>query len=186
MARRFVSLFLLIGLIWALTATINDTQRDASNKVKRQQTASKVEELPKVNFKAPTFSLKGLDGKTHSLEEMKGTPIVINFWASWCTPCKIEAPELVKLYDKYKGRVEIYAVNLTDNDTLKNVKAFAEHYKFDFPVLLDEEGEVSSKYRVAAIPTTYFIDKDGIIVDQLVGFGGIEVFAEKIDNLASY
>lgn len=134
-----------------------------------QSTSANKEEIPKAGYKAPSFSLTGLDGKTYSLDALKGKPVVINFWASWCGPCKIEAPELVKLYAKYKGQVELYAVNVTQSDSIEGARAFAQQYGFRFPVLLDEKAEVSARYQIQPIPTSFFVDKDGTIKEVLLG-----------------
>lgn len=127
------------------------------------------EELPKVGYRAPQTSLTGLDGKTYSFDDLNGKPVVINFWASWCGPCRIEAPDLVRLYEKYSEQIEIYAVNVTVGDSIDGAKAFAEEYGFDFPVLLDPEGTVSELYQIRPIPTTFFVNGKGIIVDQVIG-----------------
>ncbi|MFT8322517.1 MAG: TlpA disulfide reductase family protein [Bacillus sp. (in: firmicutes)] len=109
--------------------------------------------------------------------------MVVNFWASWCGPCKIEAPELVSLNRKYHNQVKIYAVNLTSGDSESEARAFAEEYGFNFPVLLDKDGKVAKLYNVAAIPTTYFISSDGIIVDRIIGFRGKDALKSKFNNL---
>lgn len=150
-----------------------------------QTSSASKEELPKVGFKAPKFALKGLDGKTYSLDNLDGKPVVVNFWASWCGPCKLEAPELVKLAKKYNGSLQVYAVNLTSSDTLENAKAFAAAYGFNFPVILDEMGTVSERYAVQVIPTTYFVDKNGIIVDKVLGLLDPVELDKKFQSLAS-
>lgn len=127
------------------------------------------EELSKVKHIAPQISLTGLDGKIYTLEDLNGKPVVVNFWASWCGPCEDEAPELVRLYEKYSEKVEIYAVNVTTSDSVKGAIAFAEKYGFEFPVLLDIEGTVSEKYRIQSFPTTYFINGEGVIVEKVIG-----------------
>lgn len=127
------------------------------------------EELPKVGYRAPQISLIGLDGKAYSFDDLNGKPVVINFWASWCGPCRIEAPDLVRLYEKYSEQIEIYAVNVTVGDSIDGAKAFAKEYGFDFPVLLDPEGTVSGQYQIRPIPTTFFVNGKGVIVDQVIG-----------------
>lgn len=132
--------------------------------------ASDREQLPKIGFQAPGFQLTDLEGESHSLDNLRGNkPVVVNFWASWCGPCRIEAPELVKLYKEYGEEIEIFAVNLTEGDSFEAAAAFAKEYGFTFPVLLDKEGTVSSLFQTRAVPTTYFINKEGIIRDIVIG-----------------
>jgi thiol-disulfide isomerase/thioredoxin len=90
---------------------------------------------------------------------------VVNFWASWCGPCYQEAPDLKTVYDKYKDRLDLYAVNVTRNDNLTDVKDFVRQFKFDFPVLLDKEGATVEAYRFQTVPTSFFIDRNGVIVE---------------------
>lgn len=134
-----------------------------------QQSSVKREELPKTGYRAPQLSLLALDGQSYSLQSLNGKPVVLNFWASWCGPCQTEAPELVRLYDKYKGEIEIYAINVTASDSKQDAKAFADKYGFTFPILLDEKAEIAKTYGIHPIPTTFFVNGDGIIVDQVTG-----------------
>jgi cytochrome c biogenesis protein CcmG, thiol:disulfide interchange protein DsbE len=147
--------------------------------------ALQAEELPKVGFKAPSFSLQSLEGKTYAMPTSDNKPVVVNFWASWCGPCRLEAPELVKIYKKYQGSIEIYAVNLTSQDRPEEAKAFADSFGFTFPVLLDKnnKSQVSDLYQVQAIPTTYFIDKNGLIVDKVAGYTDPQTLENKFRNL---
>lgn len=178
MKRQVVVLAVIVILI---TVVI---YQNTSGKTGAQ--AGQVEELPKIGFKAPSFALPSLDGKTYSnpMEEKK--PVIINFWASWCGPCRLEAPELVKLYDKYKGKLEIYAVNLTTQDSAGNAKAFADEFGFTFPVLLDSDAKksVADLYQIQAIPTTFFVNKNGVIVDKVMGLTDSKVLESKFKSLA--
>ena len=108
-----------------------------------------------------------------------GKPVVLNFWASWCGPCRIEAPALTDLYTKYEGQLEIYAINLTDTDSVESAQKFADEYNFSFPVLLDMDGQVGSAYQIQAVPTTYFVNEKGVIVDQVIGFASPEHLEEQ-------
>lgn len=141
------------------------------------------EEIAKVGFKAPEFTLSALNGNQHSLEKLRGKPVVVNFWASWCGPCKEEAPELIRLYKKFGDRLEIYAVNLTKIDSLTAAAAFSEKYNFPFPVLLDEKAEASRKYGLRAIPSTYFIREDGMIADIVIGQADPDTLEKKFAQL---
>lgn len=190
MKRGFIIL-LLVVIVWVAVSNINKINRtlqpeaQIQNNEKETGEEVKVEELPRIHFKAPSFELKGLDDKSYTLESVKGKPIVLNFWASWCDPCKKEAPEMVKLYRNYKDYLEIYAVNLTTGDNLESVKKFVDEYGFSFPVLLDSKDVAASKYNIQAIPTTFFINADGIIVDQIIGYGGKTLLAKKFESLVS-
>ncbi|WP_157338800.1 TlpA family protein disulfide reductase [Paenibacillus lutrae] len=124
---------------------------------------------PQVGLLAPEFSLAGQDQKTYNLEQYRGKPVIINFWASWCAPCKEEAPALAKLHDRYGSDVQILAVNLTLMDSPEKAQAFSTHYGFKFPVLLDTEGDASAAYRIQPIPSTFFVDKNGKVTGTVLG-----------------
>ncbi|WP_314001391.1 TlpA disulfide reductase family protein [uncultured Paenibacillus sp.] len=138
------------------------------------------EKTARIGFQAPEFELKALDGGSYSLASLNGKPVLINFWASWCNPCRLEAPELVRLYAKYKGQIEVYAVNLTSDDTVKGAAAFAEEFGFTFPVLLDEKGTASKSYKIKSIPTTYFVDGNGQILDVVTGLASPDTLEKLI------
>jgi thiol-disulfide isomerase/thioredoxin len=147
--------------------------------------AQQVEQIPKIGFKAPEFSLKSLEGQAYAIPTTDKKPVVVNFWASWCGPCREEAPELVKIYKKYNGKIELYAVNLTLQDTVGDARAFADSYGYTFPVLLDDnqKNTISDIYKVLAIPTTFFIDSNGIIVDKVMGYTDPKTLENKFANL---
>jgi thiol-disulfide isomerase/thioredoxin len=153
--------WLIAGVI-AILAVLAVYQSTAANK-------GNEEKLAEVGFAAPSIRLKDLNGETRTLEMLNGKPVVLNFWTSWCPPCQAEAPELVRLYEKYKDHVEIYAVNITVEDKEEYARQFAEYFGFEFPVLLDKKGKVSEIYQVSTIPTTYFVNDEGIITDKVIG-----------------
>jgi len=113
---------------------------------------------------APDFQLQSLDGGKVSLSELRGRPVMLNFWASWCGPCRMEMPvfQEVSKDDMWKaGGLVILAVNLGESSS--RVQEFVEYYGLTFPVLLDTSSKVGMMYNAATLPTTYFIDNDGII-----------------------
>lgn len=116
-----------------------------------------------VKIKSSDFTLSDLNGKEVSLSSFKGTKIMLNFFATWCPPCKAEMPDMEKLYQESKDSdFIILAVNLGEDE--KTVKEFMKKNNYNFPVLLDIRGIAADKYSVSAIPTTYFLDKEGNIV----------------------
>ena len=120
------------------------------------------------NAKAPDFTLRDVNGRTVSLSSLKGKVILLNFWATWCPPCKAEMPSMNKLYNEIKSKgFEIVAVS-TDN-ALSPIKEFLVISRVDFTVLFDEKKAVSRQYKVFSMPTTFLIDRSGFIVEKYFG-----------------
>jgi cytochrome c biogenesis protein CcmG/thiol:disulfide interchange protein DsbE len=181
MKKKLGLLALIVTLVIAAAYFNNANDTNKSSKA----AANVNEEAPQIHFKAPSFTLSSLDGQSYSVDDARGKPLIINFWASWCGPCKLEAPELVQIYEQYGDELEIYAVNLTASDRITAVKKFVEQQGFTFPILLDESGDVSDLYEVIAIPSTFFVNENGIIVDKIIGYGGEGSLAVKADNLVN-
>ncbi|MBO8165494.1 MAG: TlpA family protein disulfide reductase [Brevibacillus sp.] len=124
---------------------------------------------PEVNYRAGSFELTDLNDRLIRLEEFRGQPVVLNFWASWCLPCRTETPDLVALHEKYSGRVSFIGVNVTHKDALDDVQRFVGDYSITYPVALDRSGAVSKQYRIAAMPTSFVLNGDGVIVYKKIG-----------------
>lgn len=122
-------------------------------------------------YVAPDFSLQTLKGKSVKLSDFRGKNVIVNFWATWCPPCRVEAPELEKYYKANKNNdFTILAVDLTGTEkNPSDVKGFVDDHGLTFPVLLDTDNNVSTTYRVMGYPTSYFIDKKGVIHRKVVG-----------------
>ena len=125
---------------------------------------------PRKGFYAPDFELQTLDGQTVRLSSLRGKPVILNVWASWCGPCKEEMPALQKIYAEYKDRgLQVVAVNMTFQDNRADAASFATKYGLTFPIPLDTASDVGKKYLVSALPSSYFIGSNGIIVDVIIG-----------------
>ena len=140
---------------------------------------------PREGFLAPDFTLKTLDGQTTSLSSQRGKVVVINLWASWCGPCRAEMPAIQKVYASEENRgLTVLAVNGTFQDSATNASAFAQQYGLSFPILLDADGRVSREYLLSALPSTYIVDRRGIIRAVVVGGPMSEAFVRsKIEPL---
>ncbi len=126
---------------------------------------------PAEGFLAPDFELRDAGGQVIRLSALRGRPVLLNLWASWCAPCKAEMPAMQRVYDAYAARgFTILAVNTTYQDDQANALAFADSLGLTFPLLFDMDGSVAKEYRVSAMPTSFFIDSEGII--RKVVFGG--------------
>jgi peroxiredoxin len=119
----------------------------------------------------PDFSIMDASGNMVNLSDYYGQPIVLNFWASWCPPCKNEMPDFNKVYEEYQDRVAFLMVNLTDGrqETVENGKGFIDKQGFTFPVYFDTKGEGARAYKINSIPQTFFIDRDGSLIQSFMG-----------------
>jgi peroxiredoxin len=126
---------------------------------------------PEEGHLAPDFTLKTLQGKTLRLSELQGKKVVlINFWATWCPPCRVEMPTMQKIYSEYKEKgFEILAVNI-EPDANQEIREFMKELRLTFPVLLDPDLKVARNYRVFGIPVSMLIDHQGIVRNRDFGY----------------
>lgn len=137
---------------------------------------------PEVGFMAPDFTLTNEAGEEVNLNQLKGKPVFINFWASWCPPCKQEMPYIQEAYEKYSDQVVFLGVNITISDIKEDAIAFMKSNQYEMPILFDYKGDVTDLYRSNTIPTSYFINKDGMIKAKHIGamtFDQIESYLDK-------
>jgi len=124
----------------------------------------------RVGERAPDFQLQNLDGQTISLSDLRGEAVLINFWAIRCPPCREEMPYLEQIYEGWSGKplsLAVLAINIGESHS--TVESFMQKYNLSLPVLLDTRQVVAQKYYIARIPTTFFIDKNGIIQGKKIG-----------------
>lgn len=151
--------FLLLGLVWIFVSA------DRSG----TSTAGMIP-APQQGFLAPDFELRTTTGETIRLSDLRGQPVLINLWATWCGPCRAEMPTIEKIYNAYKDDgLVVLAVNMTYTDTASNIVPFIEEYELTFPVLLDTNYSVGSAYQLRSLPSSFFIDRDGIIKEVVIG-----------------
>ncbi|MCM3567759.1 redoxin domain-containing protein [Neobacillus mesonae] len=187
MFKKIAVVLVLAGLIgWAVydhTSAPTNAEKtvEVSKPAQKKSAAIGFEE----GNKAPNFQLQSLEGKTVQLSELKGTKLILNFWASWCPPCKAEMPHMQEFYQEQKGKnIEILSVNLTTAEKDPDgVQKFVKTYGLTFPVLLDSTGEIGDAYQAFTIPTSYFIDSNGIIVKKIIGPMDKEMMTELMNRM---
>ncbi len=135
-----------------------------------------------VGQEAPDFSFPTVEGQTARLSDYRGQVVLVNLWATWCGPCRVEVPDLVAAYEHYKGRgFTVLAVN--QGDPRDQVQAFAGDYGMSFPVLLDEEGRIRTSYPYRGIPTSFIVDRQGIVRKIWVGTLPGEALSQLVEPL---
>ncbi len=117
---------------------------------------------------APDFLLGTLEGGELRLSDLRGQAVVLNFWATWCGPCRKEIPQLVAAYDRFRGQgLVVIGVNLQED--AGTVEGYSRDFGMHFPVPIDRSGAVAREYRLLGVPTTYFIDRDGVVLSVYTG-----------------
>lgn len=166
---------LALGGGWTFLSRLPATAANAS-----QQPAS-----PRQGFAAPDFTLELLGGGEVTLSELRGKPVVVNLWASWCPPCRAEMPAIQKVYQDYQDLgLVVLGVNTTNQDNEADAAAFVRQYGLTFPIPLDRDGSVSARYELRGLPTTFFIDRKGMIRSVVVGGPMSEaVIRSKVEDL---
>jgi len=149
-----------------------------------QETTGGMIPAPHPGFLMPDFSLEDLDGNEIDVSVYQGSPLVLNYWASWCGPCRAEMPALERIHAEYaKDGLVILGINGTNQDNLKSVVEFIKQYQLTFPVLLDQNGHVGRLYQIQSLPTTFFINPDGTIADLVTGGMSETLIRSKINDL---
>lgn len=196
MKRSLIAILLAAFLIGVSILTINSFNSSNSNTslsanntnnkniTSKDNTSTQSAEVnpSAIKTKAIDFKLKDLNGKELSLSDLKGKKVFLNFWATWCPPCKAEMPEIEKLYQETKDS-DLVIVAVEIGEPLDTVRPFIENNKYNFKVLLDPDQSVETKYNITSIPTSYFIDTEGNIVSKHVGGMNIDQMNAYIKTL---
>ncbi|RLQ93002.1 redoxin domain-containing protein [Planomicrobium sp. Y74] len=189
--KRTLGLLLVGVLIVILVGGIVQKNVEERQATDRLNTGSVVDFLPTdeglaKGERAPDFELTTLAGEAVRLSDYKGKKVILNFWATWCPPCRAEMPDMQKYYDEQADgeNVEILAVNLTTVDKgMDKINAFVEEFSLTFPIPMDTEGEIGDLYQAASIPTSYMIDTVGRVQQKIVGPMNEEMMEEFIAEM---
>jgi peroxiredoxin len=147
--------------------------------------------VAEVNRPAPAFALPALDGSTVTLSDYRGKVVLLNFWNTWCEPCKEETPALQAVYSRLREQgLVVIGVNLANQEQngVEAIKSFAERYEVSYPIALDQAGEVSRAFRIYPLPTSYFIDQQGnirYVIVRTTTSNEVEQLFRQLQNRAS-
>ena len=157
--RITYGIILILGFAWIFVSA-DRTGTSTSGKIP----------APQQGFLAPDFELKSIEGETVKLSDLRGQAVLVNLWATWCPPCRAEMPAIEKVYNEYKAQgFIVLAVNMTYQDAISDIAPFIDEYGLTFPVLLDETGVVGTAYQLRSLPSSFFIDREGIIQEVVIG-----------------
>ena len=180
--RRFEQTILLVLLAFVGGAWIVFSRETPSSSAAYDRPES-----PMVGFLAPDFTLQTATGESYTLTDIvdreggNGRPVVLNFWASWCGPCRIETPHFQRTQLKYGNQIGLFGIN--QGESASTVTDFGRSFGLTYPLLVDEPSTVSSLYAIQNLPTTVFIDRHGVVQEVFLGILSPAVLEERIDKL---
>jgi cytochrome c biogenesis protein CcmG/thiol:disulfide interchange protein DsbE len=142
-------------------------------------------QAPQEGFRAPDFTLETMDGSTITLSALRGQAVLVNLWASWCGPCQSEMPAMQRIYEEYRDDgFTILAINTTYQDNPADIAAFVQNHDITFPILLDRDRTVSELYQLFALPSSFFVDRNGVIQEAIFGGPMAEALLRtRVENL---
>lgn len=178
--RIMISLTLSLGLLLGGCA-LGRTNAPASSGVPGAPQRGAIEEGISTGNRLPDVEFMTFAGDPIRLKEMVGQPLIVNFWATWCGPCKQEIPLLQDAFDKHQSD-GLKLIAITDEDK-SVVEPFVQNQGMTFPIMFDKSGRASNKYGIQGIPTTFFLDRDGVIIARHVGALGPNVLQSYLDDL---
>ncbi|GAB0168840.1 redoxin domain-containing protein [Lysinibacillus sp. CTST325] len=195
--KKNIGLLIVVLLVAVMIGTYVKQQIDKDREIETTSLGKEMDER-KIGLSngdtPPDFTLTSLDGKNVTLSDLRGKKVVLNFWATWCPPCKAEMPHMQNYYEQYakKDNVEIIAVNLTSEERdvtadakVDSVMTFRDSFDLTFPILLDQDpkNSIGISYQIITIPTTYFIDSNGYIQRAIKGPMNAEMLKKYVDAL---
>lgn len=154
-------------MAWLLVCMLSGTVLSAGEALTDPMAALKISRMG-AGTDMPAFTLRALDGHPVASSELKGKVVLLNFWATWCGPCKDEMPSLERLRKQF-DQSEVVLLSVTTDHQRDGIQAFMQHLGLALPVLLDEDQEVSGSFMVRGLPTTFLVGKDGKLIGRAVG-----------------
>lgn len=186
MKKRMIVLILMLALFTGAFYIVKSYNKPKVVKTDEVNTTDSILKFDSSNYKetteAPDFTLQDLNGKKVSLKDLKGKKVYLNFGATWCPPCRLEMPDIEKLYQETKDS-DLVIIGIDIGEDKETVKNFISKNNYNFKILLDSDQSVASKYNITAIPASFFIDKNGKIVSSHIGAMTLEQMKENVKLL---
>ncbi|RPF55899.1 TlpA disulfide reductase family protein [Aquisalibacillus elongatus] len=192
--KKYIILLVVIAMfgfaVYDLVGSTNEGEKDENSDdggfmMSTEPDDESVEDAEvglEVGSQAPDFELKTLEGETVKLSDYRGKRVMLNFWATWCPPCRAEMPDMQKFYEEKD--VEILAVNLySTEDSMEDVEEFVDEFGLTFQIPIDEDDDVSIEYQIMAYPTSYFVDSQGIIRHKSMGAMNYEMMIQEYEKM---
>lgn len=191
--RKWIIIIIVVGMLgwtgWEFYSSQKESETEDLQGITADPNADTsdtnlpdVEEGLEKGDMAPDFELELMNGEKVKLSDYRGEKVMLNFWATWCPPCRAEMPDMQKLHENKD--VTILAVDLFDTESkIEHVEEFIEDYGVTFKVLLDKDSDVSTKYGIQPIPTTYMINSEGIIENMAFGALNYELMVQELDKM---
>lgn len=171
-----ITVALVLGGIWILAWRVPDPQSGVSGEGP--------ETAPRKGFLAPDFALKTLDGASVRMSDLRGQSVLINFWASWCGPCRVEMPHIETAYAAHTDD-GLIILGINQSESPRPVAQFVDEFGLTFPIPMDTDGKVSAAFQVRALPTSFFIDAQGVIRDTFTGPMSSGLIESKLELILS-
>ena len=187
MKKRLISFMVLVAAFTLLGCNKNVSTAKDNNDVSIANTSTASLSAEPGNSetntqKAPAFTLQDVNGKKVSLSDFKGKVVIVDFWATWCPPCRRSIPDLIDLQKKYKNKIAVIGISV-DMDTRSDVAPFVKQNKINYKILYATQDVVQAYGNIDAIPTSFIIDQHGNIVTQHVGLTPKETYINEINKL---
>lgn len=181
MKRNLIAIGALIILL-GVTLYVNFGQGARTADESMDQAA--LETKAQKGYLAPDFTIASMEGEEIRLSELRGEPVFINFWASWCEPCKEEMPHLLEAYKKYGSEINFVMINVIEQEFNKeSMNKYIKEAGLTFPIYLDKKDNVSTLYNILGYPTSFFINKDGVIQEIVMRPMSSEMIVQLMNQL---
>lgn len=193
--KKWILIVVVVGMLGYAVFDFWNSSKESADQVETVNEGQETEDENEVNAEAdeltiglnvgnqaPDFELETLTGESVKLSDFRGQRVMINFWATWCPPCRAEMPDMEKFY---QGKdVVVLAVNLTDTESsIEDVEDFSEEFNLTFPILMDTNLDVATLYAIQPLPTSYMVDSNGIVSNMAFGALNYDLMVQGFENM---